>query len=147
MAAEWSAETRERERIIRLWFEMWLQKRDLGIRDIFSPDAVYVESWGPEYHGAEAIRHWFTEWNSRGSVLVWDIRQFFHKGDQTVVEWVFRNQMEDGGVEAFEGLSLLRWTEEGAIRFLKEFGCNTDTYNPYAAGPAPQFREGPSRWF
>lgn len=147
MAAEWSAETRERERIIRLWFEMWLQKRDLGIRDIFSPDAVYVESWGPEYHGAEAIRHWFTEWNSRGSVLVWDIRQFFHKGDQTVVEWGFRNQLEDGTAEAFEGLSLLRWTEAGAIRFLKEFGCNTDTYGPYAAGPAPRFREGLSRWF
>lgn len=40
-----------RERIIRLWFDMWLTKKDLGISDIFSNNAIYIESWGPEYHG------------------------------------------------------------------------------------------------
>ena len=49
--------TEKQEEITRLWFEMWLQKEDLGIRDIFAPDAVYVESWGPEYHGVEKIAH------------------------------------------------------------------------------------------
>lgn len=33
-----------REQKIRLWFDMWLQKRDLGILDLFSDDAVYIES-------------------------------------------------------------------------------------------------------
>ena len=36
-----------REQKIRLWFDMWLQKNDLGILDLFSDDAVYIESWGP----------------------------------------------------------------------------------------------------
>ena len=30
-----------RERIIRLWFDMWLAKRDLGIFDVFS-DMPYI---------------------------------------------------------------------------------------------------------
>ena len=75
----------ERERIVRLWFEMWLEQEDLGIDEIFAEDVVYTESWGPQYRGREAVRHWFKEWNTRGRVLVWDIRQFFHKEGQTVV--------------------------------------------------------------
>ena len=76
-----------RERIIRLWFDMWLAKKDLGIFDVFSDNAVYIESWGPEYHGSKKVKLWFDEWNTRGTVLQWDIKQFFHKGNQTIVEW------------------------------------------------------------
>ena len=136
-----------RERVIRLWFDMWLKKADLGILEIFSQDALYIESWGPEYRGAETIRHWFQEWNSRGTVLQWDIRQFFHKGDQTVVQWHFRNRMDDGRVESFEALSLIRWTPEGRISFLQEFGCNENRYDPYQDGPEPKFRESAAAWF
>ncbi len=138
---------KEREQNIQAWFKMWLEGSEQGIEDIFSPDAVYVESWGPEYHGLEKIRHWFREWNTRGTVLRWDIRQFFHKDDQTVVEWRFQNRMDDGRVEAFEGMSLIRWTAEGRIRFLKEFGCNENRYDPYEDGPEPRFQGGDPRWF
>ena len=34
----------EREKNIRLWFDMWLQKRDLGILDLFSADTLYIRS-------------------------------------------------------------------------------------------------------
>ena len=37
-----------REIVIRRWFDMWLQKKDLGISEMFSDNAVYIESWGPE---------------------------------------------------------------------------------------------------
>ena len=77
----------QRERVIRLWFDMWLQARDLGIEEIFAPDCLYTESWGPQYRGADQVAHWFREWNTRGKVVRWNIRQFFHKEDQTVVEW------------------------------------------------------------
>ena len=138
---------KQRENAIRLWFVMWLQKRDLGIRDLFTEQAVYTESWGPEYADAGRIAHWFQEWNTRGTVLQWDIRQFFHKGDQTVVEWVFRNTVDGGRVEAFEGMSLVTWTADGRIAALKEFGCNQDRYDPYADGPVPRFRDEAARWF
>ena len=121
----------EREKIIRFWFDMWLQKKDLGISEIFSDNAVYIESWGPEYHGSANIKLWFDEWNTRGTVLQWDIKQFFHKEDQTIVEWYFKNQMKNGKIEAFDGVSFIEWTSDDKILFLKEFGCNINNYDPY----------------
>ncbi len=90
----------KREKIIRQWFDMWLQKKDLGIEDIFSADALCIESWGPQYQGVTRVKHWFEEWNTRGTVLQWDIKQYFHKEDQTIAEWYFKNMMVDGRVEA-----------------------------------------------
>lgn len=136
-----------REEAIRRWFAMWLEKKDRGIAELFDKDALYIESWGPAYRGADKIRHWFAEWNSRGTVLEWRILQFFHKDDQTVVEWYFQNQMNDGTVEAFDGVSLVSWTAEGRIARLKEFGCNTGLYDPYEGGPVPRFQEKEHPWF
>lgn len=138
---------RTREQIIQRWFRMWLEKRDTGLQDIFTEDAVYIESWGPEYHGSEKIKLWFDEWNTRGDVLRWDIRQFFHSGDQTVVEWYFENMMRNGRKEAFDGISLVRWTRDDRIIRLQEFGCNQDRYDPYREGPLPRFRDEKTMWF
>ena len=135
-----------RERAVRLWFSMWLEKRDLGIRDLFADDASYVESWGPEYHGAEKIRHWFEEWNTRGAVEQWDIRQFFHRDNQTVVVWYFRCRMHDGEEQGFDGVALIAWTPEGRISFLQEFGCKEKRYDPYQAGDTPRFRDETAPW-
>ena len=136
-----------REDIIKQWFHMWLQKRDSGIWEIFAEEAVYIESWGPEYHGPEKIKLWFDEWNTRGTVLIWDVKQFFHKNNQTVVEWYFKNKMNDGSIEAFDGMSLIQWTEDNRICFLKEFGCNENRYDPYQDGAAPKFRDEKTMWF
>lgn len=40
------------EQAVRRWFSMWLEGRDTGILQLFAPDALYIESWGPEYRGA-----------------------------------------------------------------------------------------------
>ena len=138
---------KQRESKIRQWFSMWLDKQDTGIADLFAPDAVYIESWGPEYHGSGKIKLWFDEWNSRGGVQRWDIRQYFHKGDQTVVEWSFRCVMTDGVIQSFDGISLIHWNEAGRICFLQEFGCNETRYDPYAQGKIPVFREEQALWF
>lgn len=136
-----------KEKIIKLWFDMWLQKKDLGITDIFSDDAIYIESWEPQYKGSEKIKHWFTEWNTRGNVLVWDIKQYFHKENQTIIEWYFKNTMNDGKIEAFDGISLIKWTQETKICFLKEFGCNINNYDPYQSSLNSQFRDEETMWF
>ena len=136
-----------REELVRRWFDMWLAKEDRGILELFAPDAVYIESWGPIYTGNRQIRHWFDEWNRRGTVVQWDIRQFFHREDQTVAEWLFRNRMADGTREEFEGMTLVRWTPEDRIIFLQEFGCNLHRYDPYREGAVPRFQEGEIRWF
>ena len=130
----------EREAVIRQWFDMWLRQEDLGIDGMFAEDVCYIESWGPQYEGRAAVRHWFREWNARGKVLVWEIKGYFHREDRTVVEWYFRNQQ-------FDGLSLVEWTPDNKIRALKEFGCNLDRYDPYRDGDAPQFRDEKTKWF
>lgn len=137
----------ERERIIRLWFDMWLKQRDLGMDTIFSEDILYTESWGPQYRGRDKLKHWFDEWNTRGMVVRWDIRGFFHKDDMTVVEWYFKNVMNNGDIEEFEGMSLIKWTDDNKISFLKEFGCNINNYDPYENGSEPVFREENINWF
>lgn len=121
----------KRERIIRLWFEMWVNKIPLDISSIFSENARYIESWGPEYTGISKIKYWFDEWNTRGRVLEWDIKQFFHSSNQTVVEWHFRNILSDGKMESFDGMSLIKWSPENKICFLQEFGCDENHYDPY----------------
>ena len=55
--------------------------------------------------------------------------------------------MNNGRVEAFDGMSLIRWTAEGKIAFLQEYGCNENRYDPYRDGPEPRFREENSPWF
>ena len=112
----------EREKIIRLWFDMWLKQQDLGIDKIFTEDVVYTESWCPKYENLKTVKHWFNEWNTRGKVIIWDIKQFFHKENQTVVEWYFKNEMNTGSVEEFDGISLIEWTEDNKIKSLKEYG-------------------------
>lgn len=137
----------EREKIIHLWFEMWLCQQDLDIDDIFTEDVEYTESWGPKYTDRRTVKHWFDEWNTRGKVLEWDIKQFFHKENQTVVEWYFRNKMNTGEIEEFDGLSLIEWTTENRIKSLKEFGCNCSNYDPYENGAVPEFRDEKAKWF
>ena len=109
-------ERARREETVRRWFRMWLERRDTGIGTIFAPEAVYVESWGPEYRGAEQIAHWFREWNSRGRVTRWQIKSFLHSGDRTAVEWY------------------------------QEFGCRLDRYDPYRNGPEPEFQGETVPW-
>ena len=48
----------EREKIIRLWFDMWLKQQDLGMDKIFTEDVVYTESWCPKYENLKTVKHW-----------------------------------------------------------------------------------------
>ena len=73
--------------------------------------------------------------------MQWDIKQFFHKGNQTIVEWYFKNKMDAGNVEAFDGMSLIEWTPDGKIALLKEFGCSENRNPPPPARPIQLFRD------
>ena len=42
---------------------------------------------------------------------------------------------------------LIRWSEDGKIAWLEEFGCDIDWYNPYALGPIPSFKKETAPWF
>jgi len=59
-----------------------------------------------KYRGVEVIERWFEDWNKRGTVMVWDIKQFIHQENMTVVEWYFKCKY-DGDVGEFDGVSLI----------------------------------------
>ncbi|MBH9818759.1 nuclear transport factor 2 family protein, partial [Clostridioides difficile] len=82
---------------------------------------VYSESWCTKYENLKTVKHWFNEWNIHGKVIIWDIKQFFHIENQNVVEWYFKNEMNTGNVEEFDGISLIEWKEDNKIKSLKEY--------------------------
>lgn len=137
----------KREDKVKNWFAMWLDKSSAGIEEIFADDVVYTESWGPRYCGIAAVKEWFAEWNSRCAVRRWNTGRFFHFRDTTIVEWDFACTEADGSETAFDGVSIIEWTDD-KISTLTEYGCSTDNYNPYADGTGvPVFRLKEHGWF
>ncbi len=125
----------QREAVIRLWFDMWLQQRDLGMESIFMPDCTYLESWGAKYVGIPAIRRRFHDWNAKNRVTVWNIRQFFHQDRQTLVEWYFSSAYGNEALSGFDGMTQIHWSPDGKIQTLKEYGCKLPHYEPYPKTP------------
>ena len=68
-------------------------------------------------------------------------------GYKTIVEWYFKNKINDGKEEEFDGLSLIQWSQDNKIKFLKEFGCNINNYNPYKNGESLRLKNEKSNWF
>lgn len=137
----------ERENVIRLWFKMWLEQKDLGICGIFAHSALYIESYGPEYHGAGEIKRWFDDWNKTGKVLVWDIKYIWHSGTKSAVQWYFKNRNASGGTDEFDGVTVIDWTPENKIARLQEYDCNLNRYAPYKGDAPAQYRDEKPLWF
>ena len=60
----------EREKIVRLWFDMWLKQQDLGIDDIFADDVLYTESWSPQYDNRKTVKHWLDVYKRQGQTFL-----------------------------------------------------------------------------
>ncbi|WP_052429562.1 nuclear transport factor 2 family protein [Paenibacillus borealis] len=120
----------EREQIIRNYFRSWIDKDNTVLGKIFGPNIIYTECYGPEYHGLDTITKWFDDWNTRGTVLVWTIKQFIHQGSMTAVEWYFKCEYESE-TEAFDGVSLIEFNPDNLIVNVKEFQSKTPHYYPY----------------
>lgn len=120
-----------REQIIKKYFKSWLENNCSVTKDIFDLNVTYSECYGPEYHGIDTVTTWFKEWNKRGKVLVWDIKQFIHQGNITVVEWYFKCRY-DGEIEEFDGVSLIEFNGDNYIVSLKEFQSKIPHYYPYS---------------
>lgn len=120
-----------REQVIKKYFESWLIKNGQVLKDTFTKKIVYNECYGPEYNGIEIVERWFEDWNKRGTVLIWDAKQFIHQENITVVEWYFKCEYE-GNMGEFNGVSLVEFDNANHIVSLKEFQSKIPHYYPYA---------------
>jgi len=122
----------ERELLIASCFQSWLAKDGAKFRASFSPDVIYIESWGPAYLGLTEIAKWFDDWNAQNRVLQWDIRRFWHDENICICEWCFKCEC-GGTVDGFDGVSIIEFDGENKIVQLKEFQSKTPNHYPYMA--------------
>lgn len=115
---------------IKTYFEAWLSKNGTALSMIFADDVVYSECYGPEYRGLNQIQRWFSDWNLRGTVLQWDIRNAIESGSTLCVEWYFRCEY-DGNVDGFNGVSWIEFDDCGKIKALREFQSKAEHCFPY----------------
>lgn len=111
---------REKDQIIRDYFKAWIDNDASLLTSIFDANVTYTECYGPEYHGIQQILQWFSDWQLKGSVIAWDIKQFIHQNNIVVVEWYFKCDYENN-VDGFDGVSIIVFNEESKIISLKEF--------------------------
>ena len=119
-----------KQKKIRDYFAMWLSADGSGLDEVFTPDAVYTESWGPEYHGAGQIKRWFVDWVGRGRVLRWDIIGFVEQDENLAVEWYFECEY-DGVRSGFDGVTIAEFAPDGRICRLREFQSKAEHEYPY----------------
>ena len=70
------------------------------------------------------------DWNCRGRVLVWDIREIYQDGDHLIAEWYFQCVF-DGVTDGFDGVSLIRFNPVGKIVSLREYQSKSEHIYPY----------------
>lgn len=118
------------QEIIRSYFQCWLDNNIDVVKEIFAEDIVYSECYGPEYHGINQILRWFTDWNEKGTVLKWDIKEIIQVDNTVIVEWFFQCNYDDV-VDEFDGVTIAKFTDDMKICNLKEFQSKAEHCYPY----------------
>lgn len=118
------------EEVIGQYFASWLDKDISVLKNVFAHDIVYSECYGPVYRGIEQVLVWFKDWNNRGTVLKWDIKQIMTVNNTAIVEWYFECDYE-GNISGFDGVTLAQFNDEKRICELKEFQSKAEHYYPY----------------
>ena len=118
------------EDIVRAYFNMWVTKDRTKLNEIFHTDIVYVECYGPEYHGIDQIIQWFDDWNQKSTVLCWDIKRILVCNQTVVTEWYFECNYESC-IDGFDGVTIMEFDSEDKITILKEFQSKAIHEFPY----------------
>lgn len=115
---------------IENYFAAWLSKDGTRLSAVFADDVIYSECYGPEYRGLDQIQRWFSDWNKRGTVLQWDIKNMIEAGKVVCVEWYFCCEY-DGNTDGFDGVSWIEFDDSGKIKALREFQSKAEHCFPY----------------
>lgn len=118
------------ENIVTEYLRSWIKKDISIMRTHFSPYVVYTECYGPVYQNRRQCLQWFREWNLRGTVLKWDIKNSFVLGQTVIVEWYFECDYE-GNIDGFDGISIVEFDDNDQIVSVKEFQSKTEHEYPY----------------
>ena len=119
-----------REKIIKKYFQCWINKDTSILEKVFDKNTNYVECYGPAYHGLNQIKRWFNDWQEHGRVLTWEINEFVHSGENSICDWYFKCKY-DGKIDGFNGVSWIKFNNENKIVELREYESKVPNYFPY----------------
>lgn len=127
-----------REQIIKKYFASWIEKKSIFLPDIFAKECLYIESHGTAYEGLMQIKTWFEDWITKGEVLQFEAREFFHKENSLIVEWHFEHRFHDPANKynyknipfEFDGVSLVKFNKENKIEYLREYKSDIPNLYP-----------------
>ena len=137
----------QREATIRLWFDMWLKKADLGMAGIFPMMWSISRAGGRNITASQKSSSGSTSGTPAALFCGGKSSSFSIKRIKQSWSGILKSKMNNGNVEEFDGISLIVWTQDNKIKSLKEFGCNLHNYNPYRDSDIPVFREEKANWF
>lgn len=118
------------EKIVKRYMQAWLEKDLEVVKQTFAEHAVYVECYGPEYHGRSQIVQWFKDWNKKGQVLEWTVKRTMEHENVVVVEWYFKCNY-DGVMDGFDGVTIAEFDHDEKISRLCEYQSKAEHYYPY----------------
>lgn len=122
------------EEVIQQYFHAWVSKDVTVLRQLLSPDVVYMEAHGPCYVGIGQVIKWFGEYNKLGTVMEWTAKRFFQQEEETFVEWAFRGDYQKEEM-SMEGISVFTFDDLHKILSVREFQAVTEHVYPYGLTP------------
>lgn len=113
------------------YVDSWLT-RDIDLfLGTLHPGIVVREYHGPEYHGRDECRDWFSSWHADGgSVRTWAVTSHIYddESQRAAIEWDF-SCLADGDTHRFLGASLVHFAEDLIIE-LSEYGMRSERSRP-----------------
>lgn len=116
--------------IVKRYFNCWIKNDSSVLEEVFDKEIFYSECYGPAYKSLDQVEKWFKDWNEKGTVLVWDIKEHVVYDNILVCQWYFKCEYK-GTVDGFNGVSWITFSEEDKIMELKEYQSKVQIYFPY----------------
>lgn len=117
------------EKLIRQYYQAWISKDINLMKSVFSENCSYYECFGEEYHGEDQILQWFRDWNRKGTITEWSIKQTFLSGDYTIVESFFKCIVDKEF--SCDAISVIHFNENGLIDEVREYWSRNEHHCPY----------------
>lgn len=115
---------------IKTYFNSWINNDISIINKNFSTDISYTECYGAKYKSKESLLKWFKDWQMKGNVISWDIKNIYECQETIIVEWNFKCEW-DNNISDFDGVSIVEFDENNLIVNLREFESKSKHYFPY----------------
>jgi len=119
-----------REKTIREYFSMWVNRDFSKLNEIFSPNCVFQESYGPCYLSLLEINEWIKHKLNEQNVLSWNVKEIWPSVDDTFfVIWNY-TAIEKNTINS-DGVSVIHFDKAGLIDQVKNYRSKSEHYFPY----------------